>query len=92
MQKGRRIYEYVKSCNVKKEVLDNLGKYVEVIARDFTDSNINIKEAEAEFIKEYKLKYGDIPMFYDREEKTAFGNQTKVRQFLNTSSLSNNGV
>ena len=81
-----------KSCNVKEEVLDNLGNYINVIVRDFTDSNIDINEAEAEFIKEYKLKYGDIPMFNDREEKTAFADQTKIRQFFDTSSLSNNGV
>tara|TARA_R110000782_G_scaffold79686_1_gene158154 strand:+ start:923 stop:1468 length:546 start_codon:yes stop_codon:yes gene_type:complete len=92
MQKGRSIYDYVKSCNVKEEVLDNLGNYINVIVRDFTDSNIDINEAEAEFIKEYKLKYGDIPMFNDREEKTAFADQTKIRQFFDTSSLSNNGV
>ena len=92
MEKGRKIFKYVESCNVKKDVLNNLGTYINVIVRDFTDSNIDIKEAEAEFIKEYKLKYGDIPMFNDREEKTNLINQTKIRQFFDTSSLSSNGV
>jgi len=31
-------------------------------------------------------------MFNEREEKVAFGNQTKVRKFFNFSSLANTGV
>ena len=92
MEKGRAIYKFVKNSNVNDDILNELGNYIFVIVRDYTDSNIELTNAEAEEMKEHKLLYGDIPMFNKREEKVAFGNQTMVRKFFDTPSLANNGV
>ena len=92
MEKGRAIYKFVKNSYVNDDILNELGNYIFVIVRDYTDSNIELDNAEGEKIKKHKLLYGVIPMFNEREEKVAFGNQTKVRQFFNFSSLANTGV
>ena len=92
MEKGRAIYNLVKNSNVHDDVLNTLGNYIFGIVHDYTDSNIELDNAEGEKIKKHKLLYGVIPMFNEREEKVAFGNQTKVRKFFNFSSLANTGV
>ena len=92
MEKGRAIYKFVKNSNVNDYILNELGNYIFVIVQDYTDSNIELINVEAEEIKKHKLLYGVIPMFNEREEKVAFGNQTKVRKFFNFSSLANTGV